>query len=179
MPGSTRIRPVEDTVPKVDNEIAVGEDLEFQRKWWRFERIIWIFFTIVVVLDLLGAFGRGWLAHAHMQSPDGDIDVHYERIERTGTPSMMRVQFRQSAIQNGKLMLYVSESFVRELGARRIIPQPLSSAVGQGGITYTFPANVQPASVVFALQPAGPGVFPFVLRQPGKPAMQAKVFVVP
>lgn len=37
-------KPVEDTVPKVNNEVAVGEDLNFQRAWWKVERGIWIFF---------------------------------------------------------------------------------------------------------------------------------------
>ncbi len=61
MADSTETRPVEDTVPKVDNEVAVGEDLPFQRKWWKFENAVWIVFSIVILLDLLGVFGRGYL----------------------------------------------------------------------------------------------------------------------
>ena len=37
-------KPIADSVAKVDGEVAVGEDLEFQRKWWKFERATWIFF---------------------------------------------------------------------------------------------------------------------------------------
>ena len=54
-------KPVEDSVAKVNDEIAVGEDLEFQRKWWRFENIAWIFFALIIVLDVAGLFGRGRL----------------------------------------------------------------------------------------------------------------------
>jgi hypothetical protein len=38
MPSSAK--PVEHTIEKVNDEIAVGSDLEFQRRWWRFERVI-------------------------------------------------------------------------------------------------------------------------------------------
>ncbi len=86
MPAEVRKSPVTDTVPKVNNEIAIGEDPEFQRKWWKFERAVWVIFSILVLLDLCGAFGRGPLAKAHKASPDGAMDVTYERIERTGTP---------------------------------------------------------------------------------------------
>ncbi len=95
--------PVEDSVPKVDDEVAVGEDLEFQRRWWRFERIVWIFFTLLIVCDLLGLFGRGPLAKAQLHSSDGALNVRYERIERTGTPSMMVIQFGPAAVRDGKI----------------------------------------------------------------------------
>jgi hypothetical protein len=109
--------PVEDSVAKVNDEVAVGEDLDFQRKWWRFENAAWVFFTLIIVLDLAGLFGRGPIARAERRSTDGTIDVKYERIERTNSPSILTVQFAQPAIQNGKIKLYVSESMVKELGA--------------------------------------------------------------
>src|ERR1700679_3032394 len=52
-------KPIDDSVAKVDGEVAVGEDLEFQRKWWKFERAVWLVFTLILVLTLAGAFGRG------------------------------------------------------------------------------------------------------------------------
>jgi len=29
---------IDDSVAKVDDEVAGGEDLDFQRRWWKFER---------------------------------------------------------------------------------------------------------------------------------------------
>ena len=75
--------PVEDSIARVNDEIAVGEDLDFQRKWWRFENAVWVIFTLIIVLDLCGVFGRGPIAKAERHSADGSIDVKYERIERT------------------------------------------------------------------------------------------------
>jgi hypothetical protein len=48
----------------VNDEITVGEDLQFQRKWWVFERVIWILFSLILVLDIAGVFGRGPVAKA-------------------------------------------------------------------------------------------------------------------
>ena len=86
--------PVEDWVPKVSDRIAVGEDLEFQRKWWRFEQIIWPILLLVVVADILGLFGRGWLAKRRAVTTDHAMTVDYEWVERASTPSIMTFRFK-------------------------------------------------------------------------------------
>ncbi len=53
-------KPVEDSVPKVSEAVAVGENLDFQRSWWRFERVVWSVFLVILICDVLGLFGRGW-----------------------------------------------------------------------------------------------------------------------
>jgi hypothetical protein len=172
-------KPVEDSVARVNNEIAVGEDLDFQRKWWRFENAAWVVFTLIIVLDLAGLFGRGPIAKAERHSTDGTIDVHYERILRTNSPSILTVRFAQSAIRDGKIHLYVSESLVKALGTQRVIPAPQDTVVGDAGLTYTFAASRPPASIDLALQPAGPGIYDFTIGVLGAQPVHARVFVVP
>jgi hypothetical protein len=172
-------KPVEDTISKVDNELALGADLEFQRKWWKFEFTIWVIFTIFVIMDLLGCFGRGPLANAQYKVSDGSATVHYERIERFATPSVMTINFGQDVIHDGKVQLWVSEDLVKSLGNQRVVPQPESSKVGEGGILYTFPASVIPASAEFALQPTGPGLMKLQMRVPGHETANLRIIVMP
>lgn len=173
------LKPVEDTVPKVDNAVAVGEDLHFQRRWWRFERAIWIFFLLILVADALGLFGRGWLAKAQRSTPDNALSVKYERIERASTPSVMTITLGPSAIENGAAHLFLSNSITDKLGAQRIAPQPATSVLGNGGITYTFPASTPPAVITISLEPSFPGTQHFTLGIAGAPSINGTVFVVP
>jgi hypothetical protein len=179
MASKTFSKPVEDSVARVDNEVAVGEDLDFQRKWWRFENGAWVVFTLIIFLDLIGVFGRGPVAKAEHRTADGSIDLKYERIERTDSPSIMTIDFGPSAIRDGEIKLYISNSLVKALGTQRVIPAPKDSVVGNGGITYTFPASKPPASVDLALQPAGPGIFDFAVGVEGAEQVHAKIAVVP
>src|ERR1700733_8841371 len=171
--------PVTQSAPRVNNEIEVGEDLEFQRKWWRFENLAWILFTLIIVLDIAGLFGRGPIARAESRSADGTIDVKYERIERTDSPSILTIEFGPSAIQDGKIKLYISESLVKGLGTQRVVPAPTETSIGDGGLTYTFPASKPPASVDLALQPSGPGIYDFTINVVGAQPVHAKIVVVP
>jgi hypothetical protein len=171
--------PVTQSAPRVNNEIEVGEDLEFQRKWGRFENFAWILFTLIIVLDVAGLFGRGPIARAERRTADGAIDLKYERIERTDSPSILTINFGPSAIHDGKIKLYISESLVKGLGTQRVVPAPLETMIGDGGLTYTFSASKPPATVDLALQPSGPGIYHFTIGVVNAEPVQAKVFVVP
>ncbi|HSU19841.1 MAG TPA: hypothetical protein VLI45_08890 [Acidobacteriaceae bacterium] len=170
--------PVENNIPRV-GDVAVGEDLGFQRRWWAFERVIWIIFLAILVLDALGLFGRGWLAKAQWQAPDDSMDVKYERVERTLTSSTMTVHFHPQAVHNGNVQLFVSDSLIRQLGQQRVTPQPVQSIVGHGGVTYVFPAQQMPLSVELALSPKSPWMQHFTIGVPGAQSFSGSIFVMP
>jgi hypothetical protein len=185
MPSAPTTKPVEDSVPKI-GDVAVGEDMDFQRRWWRFEDIVWSIFLVILVCDLLGLFGRGWLAKAKQSTPDQALTLDYERIERASTPSIMTFHFAPSAIHDGHIQLFVSDTIVKQLGAQRVSPQPAVSALSPQGITYTFAATAGPDVVEIALEPSFPGLHTFRVQLLGSSggnadsdAINAKVFVVP
>lgn len=179
MPVETPTKPVEDSVAKINGELAVGSDLEFQRRWWRFERAMWFLLTAIVVADVLGCFGRGPLANAHTRTSDGTMDVKYERIERYSTPSVLTVQFGRSAIHDGKIQLWVSETLLKPLGNQRVIPQPSESVLDGKGTLYTFPVTPNPNSIEFAMQPASPGIRDLTLHVPGSEPLKLRIYVMP
>ncbi len=179
MPSQAPTQPIGDSVPKVDNTIAVGENLEFQRKWWKFERVIWSIFLLILIADVLGLFGRGWLSKDTLSDSAQTLTLNYERIERASTPSIMTLHFGPKAIQNGRVRLYVSDSVVKPLGAQRISPQPAVSTIGNDGITYTFDATQIPASIQIALEPSFPGRHSFRIQVIGGAPIESAIFVVP
>jgi hypothetical protein len=170
--------PIEESVPK-SGSVAVGEDLEFQRHWWAFERAVWIFFLLVLVADVLGLLGRGPLAKAERRSADGLLNVHYERVERATTPSTLTIQPSAAAVQNGAVHVFVGEAVLRELGSQRIDPQPASATVGNGGVTFVFPSQSQPSAIQFQLAPQSIGVHHFTVACDGGGSIQASVLVLP
>ena len=134
---------------------------------------------MVLLADVLGLFGRGWLAKAQAGDESSGLHVNYERVERAMTPSIMDIHFNPSAVQNGAVELFVSDTLVKELGTQRVAPQPRESVIGDGGITYTFPVKGMPAEVQLMLQPSFPGIHTFTLQVPGKTAVGGRVVVVP
>ena len=180
MPSDNFLQPTDTlSVPKADNTVAVGEDLHFQEGWWKFERATWTFFLLVIVADALGLFGQGWLAHTRLHQPGSALDIKYDHIARETTPSQVTVRFGPEAAVDGAVQLFVSDSMIDGLGNQRIAPQPLRSAIGKGGVTYTFPYIGQPSSVLFSLEPSKPGIFHFTMAVPGHQPASARVVVLP
>ena len=179
MPVTPETTPVEDSVKKINDEFAVGSDLEFQKKWSRFERAVWVLLIIFVLLSLAGVFGRGPLANAEKRASDGSMDIKYERVQRFGTPSVLSIEFPASSIQDGAVHVWASDTLVKPLGTQRVVPQPEKSVIGNGGILYTFPATSVPLSIEFQTEPSSIGTSMLSLQVPGKALVTAKIFVVP
>ena len=179
MPQMEETKPVGDSVPKVDGAVAVGEDLEFQKHWWRFERVIWAVFILVLLADLSGLLGRGPLANAKRDTADGTLHLKYERVARANTSSIMTITPGEPALQNGKFQLFVSDVIVKQLGAQRVIPEPVSSTLGNGGVTYAFAAARLPMTVQIELKPSFVGMHHFTIGVPGGQPIEAKTFVLP
>ncbi len=179
MATDVQMKPITDSVAKTDGAVAVGEDLEFQRKWWRFERVVWSLFALILLADVSGLLGRGPLSKAQAQTADGSLRIKYEKVERANTPSIMTLLPGQAALHDGAVQIFISDSIVKELGAQRVVPQPERSTVGNGGVTYTFPATQLPVTVQIALQPSFVGSHEFQVKVPGQEAVSGKVLVLP
>jgi len=179
MSASPITKRVQDDVPRYNDEVAVGEDLEFQRRWWKFENAVWILFGIIIVCDVLGVFGRGWLARAKATTRDHVVVLSYERMERAFTPAILDLEIGQNAIRNGQVTVYVSGSVVKELGAARISPQPMTSTIGSSGYTYVFPVTSSPGTIQIALSPPSAGLRHFRVQVAGSEPIDASVLVFP
>jgi hypothetical protein len=169
----------DDSIAKVDHAIAVGEDLEFQERWWTFERIVWSFFILLLIADALGVFGRGWLAKADVKQPDSGMEVKYERVMRRSTPGTILICFGPDALQNSEVHLFVSREIVELLGNEGISPLPEKSVLGDGGVTYTFPATAGAPEVAIQVEAKSPGFLRWTLQVPGHPAVHQKAWVMP
>ena len=169
----------DDDVPKVDGALAVGEDVEFQRRWWRFETIIWIVFSLILVADLAGLLGRGPLANRQRHTADNTLTLKYEGLQRANTSSIMTILPGANGLHDGKFQLFVSDSIVKQLGAQRVIPQPESSVIGSGGVTYTFATAALPMVIQIELKPSFIGHHDFTVGVPGGQPIGAGVFVFP
>jgi len=179
MPTESPTKPVDNPIAKVNDEVAVGADLDFQRRWWRFENIIWLFFTAILVLDVAGAFGRGPVGKGKLRTSDSTVEVTYDRIARYSTPSTLTVKLGPEAVHQGKAQLCVSDSILKDFGNQQVLPEPESAALDHNGILYTFGAATIPDSVEFSLQPRKPGLYRFALRMAGEEQLTAKVLVMP
>ena len=156
----------------------VGEDLGFQRRVWRFQRLGWAGMAVFVLAGALGAFGDGPLADAASRSADGAVSVEWERIERAGRDS--RLLIRTTAAPDAPLVLRLEGGLADGVTVSSVEPEPAgaSRAPGRSWLRFDPPPGGGPAEIKLRLRSAAPGVVDGVLAL-GDSAVPLRLYVLP
>jgi len=155
----------------------VGEDIRFQRRVWRFQRFGWGAMALLVLFAVLGAFGGGPLAKASSRSADGTFEVEWERIERIGSDSRLRI--RTLTPPTAPLTLRLEDGLA-EVMLSSIEPQPRGESRAPGRVWLRFdpPAEGHAAEIVLNLRSSRPGIVRGTLAL-GEAAVPLRLFVMP
>jgi hypothetical protein len=162
MPAQTQeSKPAQNSNGLINNELALGDDRDFERIWWRIEIGLWTFLVAVLVLALIGLLGHGPLAYKELSTSDKALEIRYERIAHYKSPAILQVRIHPTLFRDGKAYVHLSRVTVQGMGAQRIIPQPEKSMPDDDGISYLFPPEDPslPLIVSFALEPSRAGLF--------------------
>lgn len=147
--------------PTEDRSLHAGDDLEFEKAWWRIETGIWIFLILLIGTAATGLLGRGRWAKEKISSPDGRLMVNYDRVSRFKTPSATIVRIVPERSDADEVTLWVNDTMMKHLGLSTIVPQPDEAVPGPDGVTYKWEIEKGTPSFEarFDLQPDQPGMF--------------------
>ncbi|WP_243247581.1 hypothetical protein [Pseudomonas maioricensis] len=122
-----------------DREHPVIEDIQLQRKVWKFERLGWYVLLAVVILTLLGLFSRGPLSSLVAVSDPGDLTVEYERFHRSGGSNSMIIRTQGKAGQT--VTVLIGKGMLESFSIDSIQPQPITSTGTSEGLALTLMAD--------------------------------------
>jgi hypothetical protein len=165
----------------VNDEVVVGQDENFEQRWWKFEMASWAVIIVILVITALGGLGRGLLSHAKTETPDGTLEVDYERMVHFRTPAEVTVNIRQGGFQNGAARLLLNQTFYKELGLERITPRPAVQAGTADGEMLIFPVapNSHELKLHLMLQPGTVTVSNQQIGFPGGQSVHFRQLVLP
>jgi hypothetical protein len=121
---------------KTDEPLPVRDDLAFQHRIWRAERAGWIVLTMLVLAGLTGLLSNGFASKATAATPDGGLQVYYERFARETARNEIIIRVARASAPETRIQVgpALAESEVIEV----INPQPLRSSAGARGLELTF-----------------------------------------
>lgn len=134
-------------------ELDVDQDLEYQQREWKAERIGWVLMLLLVIGTLAGLFGRGPLSHASVGSES--LKLEYERFTRHASPTELTVRLGPGvAEKDGKARVRLGREFMQGVRIERIIPEPETIEAGEDALVYVFALvdPSQPVTVRFRLE---------------------------
>ena len=124
--------------------LEIDQNLAFQRREWRVQRLGWGLLGAFVLAAALGLFGNGVLSRAEIHAADAALSIRYERFIRAGAPTRLTVLVRGP----GPLELHMSRDYFDRLTIDRITPEPASLDVGSDEVRLTFRAGGTDTSTI-------------------------------
>jgi hypothetical protein len=135
------------------DRLEIDQDLDFQRREWRAERIGWCAFALFVAAALAGLLGPGPLSEASARTPDGRLRADYERFVHYGTQTSLRL--RAEPRDARELRVWLADDVLERARIERVEPEPDAVLAAAGRHVYVFAvaAGGGPVDVTFELHP--------------------------
>jgi hypothetical protein len=169
-----------ESVSRID-DLELGCDLPFEHRWWRVQRICWGVMILLLLGGVAGVFGNGPLSEVTANSPDGALQVRYERLARRETPAILELHLKKPVLARGQVRIRLNHTLVSRLRIKTIVPAPLKTEPLADGARFTFRTDptVDSATVLFVEDPSRPGLIEGEVAVEGAEAVRFRQFVYP
>jgi hypothetical protein len=124
-------------IHRVD-DLDIDQDLEFQRREWKVQRIGWALMLLVILAALGGLFGRGPLSRAVAGRPGDPLRVEYDRFVRRHSSQSLTLLLSPDAVNAGEARIHVDSALIAGLEIRHLTPAPERQEATPDGIVATF-----------------------------------------
>ncbi|MFW9266079.1 hypothetical protein J3P80_12915 [Pseudomonas sp. D2-30] len=159
-------------------QYPVCEDMAFQHKVWRFERVGWYALVLLVLLTLLGLFSHGPLSNSEIHSADGSIGVEYERFHRNGSTNPVIVRLKGAP--NAVLEIELGGDWLEGFDVQSVQPTPMRSAAAGPGMKLWLQADGQgQANLHLSLLSEGLGTYQSRIATPNGAVVTFSQFIFP
>ncbi|MDQ2654906.1 MAG: hypothetical protein M3Z20_17880 [Chloroflexota bacterium] len=134
--------------------LEIDQDLDFQQKEWRLQRICWSIMALLIVAALLGLTGSGPLARAAAGDAGAPLQLEYSRFVRLNAPTTLDIEIAGEAIAGDQVELRVARAYLQDVSVEQIVPEPAEVRSAGDHLIFVFAVAQpgQPVAVTFDLR---------------------------
>lgn len=161
--------------------LEIDQDITFQEKEWKVQRVAWAVMALLVVLGLLGLFGQGWLSNGTAASEDDAIVVEYQRFLRLDGQGSLEVRVSPDLVRGETLELAVSTGLLDDVEIQAYSQEPTEVRNTGDGLILAFPVE-QPGDTIgitISFIPQSMGRLTGTVGVVGGPEVELSQFVYP
>jgi hypothetical protein len=130
----------------------------WQIREWQVQRLAWVLAALVLTAAMLGLFGGGVLSATTARSPDGTIEVSYERFVRKDATEVLQVRVTPDQ-DAGSATVFLGAEWVDAVIIEGIEPQPDTVSAAEGGMLLEIPTeDAAPVQLRVSFRPDAVGV---------------------
>ncbi|AVE03650.1 hypothetical protein FEM54_20975 [Pseudomonas edaphica] len=154
------------------------EDMAYQLKVWRFERVGWYVLVLILVMALGGVFSRGLLSSRDVRSDDGKVRVEYEMFHRNGSTNSMKITLIERP--NSPVELELAGQLLEGFSIETLQPEPLRSRSSSQGMKLWMQTDADgQATLYITLRGDAVGLFRSQITSSGTRSVRLVQFIFP
>ena len=162
-------------------DLELNQDLDFQRRSWKVQRVAWVLMALFVLVAVLGLLGGGGPLSSTTGGSEADgLRIEYDRFLRQGKPSSFDIR-AQAAEGENQLRLWIERSYLSSFQLEQIVPEPSQTETHSEQLIFTFDLT-QPGDSIelnFELRPERVGSISGKVGIEDGPALEINHFIYP
>ena len=153
------------------SKIEVEEHMDYQRTFWRIQRVGWVLLASMLVVSALGLLGSGGPLHEEILGAGSAFRVEHPRVQRLS--SEFEARFEVAAADS--LTLILPARFFEEHRVEGWVPEPASSRAEGDEVQLTF----EGVSAILHAKPLTVGRKTIPVREKGGEIRDMSYLVLP
>lgn len=121
-----------------EGSALIGEDRQFQERFWGVQRGVWIIFALIMIVSMLGLAGSGGPL-GHVETRSGAASIRYPRTMHWRSSDELEVQHGSQS--DGVVSLTLSPDFLKSFDIGQITPEPGQAGTSAGGTRFLIQAQ--------------------------------------
>jgi hypothetical protein len=129
-------------------DLDINQDMSFQRRTWRVQRIGWVVLAVIITGAACGLFGNGPLSRSLADAPSLPFQIEYERLSRYHSPQTLRLHLKDGAAVREPFTVWLSDDYAARVSISSISPEPGEVHRSGGGFLYRFRMDPSPSGQI-------------------------------
>lgn len=118
--------------------LDVDEHTAFQARQWRWQRLGWVMFGLLIVAALGGLLGGGPFASTTAGDDGAGLAVSYQRVVRHHGEADLAVQVSREHVEDDQVRVWLDAGFADTLLIEAISPEPVEVRAGTDRMVWVF-----------------------------------------
>lgn len=162
-------------------DLELEQDLGFERRSWRTQRVLRWLLLGFVACALAGVFGSGPFDRARAADASGQLRAEYPRFARRLSDWELALHVGPEVARGGEFHVWLDRSFMEHFQLERALPEPERMSADGERLVVTFRRedNPVPALILVQMKARSTGRGEARLGLVGGPEIALRYFVYP